>query len=191
MISFRIKPYIQEATLQVVLDVIIIAIVLTVLIVANFSPLVCISVVIGYLVIVLTFHYKIVIQAIIDNRKKDYITEIIQVKKFSKEYSFSGDRLGHSNIHFFYPKDIQVSKYKIKVICNDGAAKELRSVMSFRRLLKFAVLDKQKIEYLQVTYLKRSKILIHINYAGDVDKIPSKRGKNIIEKSIHFINMSV
>ena len=63
--------------------------------------------------------------------------------------------------------------------------------MSFRRSLQFAVLDKQQIDHLQVTYLKRSKILIYVEMPDEIDKISSSKKKNVVEKAIRFINMSV
>lgn len=191
IISFRIEPYIQEVTLQAVLDILVVAIVLTVMIFAEFPVILCVSVVIGYFAIALVLHYKVIIQAMTDKRKRDYITETVSVKSFINEFSFMGDRFGHSNIRYFYPKDMQVCRYKIKVLDNRGEEKKLRSVMSFRRSLQFAVLDKQQIDHLQVTYLKRSKILIHVEMPDEIDKISSSRKKNVVEKAIRFINMSV
>lgn len=190
-VSFRIKPYIQEATLQIILDILIMVIISTVLIFAKFPLIVCVAVVTGYFAIALVFHYRVVIQAIIDKRKEDYITETVSIKKFIVEYSFAGDRLGRSNLRFFYPKEMQVWKYKIKALNNHGEEKKLRSVMSFRRLLQFAILDKQKIEDLQVTYLKRSKILVRVDLVEEIDKNTSKRKKETIKKAIDFINRSI
>lgn len=190
-VSFRIKPYVQEATLQIILDILIMAIISTVLVFAEFPLIACIAAVMGYFAIALILHYRVVIQAIIDKRKGDYITETVSINKFIHEYSFTGDRFGHGNIRFFYPKEMRVWKYKIDVINNYGDEKKLRSVMSFRRLLEFAVLDKQKIEHLQVTYLKRSKILIDVDLAEEIDKNTSRRNKAATKKAIHFINMSI
>lgn len=190
-VSFRIKPYIQEDTLQIVLDILIMVIILTVLTFAKFPLIVCVAVVTGYFAIALVFHYRVVIQAIIDKRKENYITETVSIKKFIDEYSFAGDRLGRSNLRFFYPKEMQVWKYKIKLLNNYGQEKKLRSVMSFRRLLQFSVLDKQQIEHLQVTYLKRSKILIRVDLVEEIDKNTSKRKREAIKKAIRFINMSI
>ncbi len=190
-VSFRIKPYIQEATLQIILDILIMIIISTVLTIAKFPLIVSIAVVIGYFAIALVLHYRVVIQAIIDKRKEDYITETVSIKKFIDEYSFAGDRLGRSNLRFFYPKEMQVWKYKIKVLNNYGQEKKLRSVMSFRRLLQFSILDKQQIEQLQVTCLKRSKILIRVDLVEEIDKNTSKRKREAIEKAIDFINRSI
>ena len=191
IVDFRINPYIQEATLQIALDIIVLVIVTAVLILASFPIIAWIAVDIAYFVIALIFHYRVVILALIDKQKCDYITEKISIKQFKEEYSFAGDRLGHSNIRFFYPKEMQVQRYKVKVISGSGEENKLRTVMSLSRMLKFAILDKQQIEYLNVTYLKRSKVIVAFDLAQDIESIASKRTKDKIKKSIHCINTSI
>ena len=191
IVDFRINPYIQEATLQIALDIIVLVIVTAVLILASFPIIAWIAVDIAYFVIALIFHYRVVILALIDKQKCDYITEKISIKQFKEEYSFAGDRLGHSNIRFFYPKEMQVQRYKVKVISGSGEENKLRTVMSLSRMLKFAILDKQQIEYLNVTYLKRSKVIVAFDLAQDIENIASKRTKDKIKKSIHCINTSI
>ena len=189
-IDFRINPYIQETSVQIVLDVLILITIFMVLMLAKFSLLVCIAVAIGYFILALLFHYRVIIQALKDKKKQDYITEIVSVKGFKEEFSFIGDRLGHSYIRFFYPKDMRVCKYKIKVISDNGEEKKLRSVISSKRLLEFMMLDKQQIEILQVTYLKNSKILLHIDLVDEPVNFTGK-SKKVIEKAIHGINTSI
>ena len=189
-IDFRINPYIQETSVQIVLDVLVLITIFVVLMLAKFSLLVCIVVAIGYFILVLLFHYRVIIQALKDKKKQDYITEIVSVKGFKEEFSFIGDRLGHSYIRFFYPKDMRVCKYKIKVISDNGEEKKLRSVISSKRLLEFMMLDKQQIEILQVTYLKNSKILLHIDLVDEPVNFTGK-SKKVIEKAIHGINTSI
>ncbi len=190
-VSLRLKPYLQEVKVQIVLDILIVAMILIILTLANFPLIATILCALVYFTIALFFHYKVAIQAMIDIRKGDYITEIVCIKRFTNEYSFSGNRFGHSYISFFYPKEMRVSKYKVKVIDTLGSEKKLRSVMSFRRLLEFAVLDKQQIEFLQITYLKRSKIIICICLSEKVDKNINNKKMQTINKSIHFINNSI
>lgn len=189
-IDFRINPYIQETSVQIVLDVLVLITIFVVLMLAKFSLLVCIAVAIGYFILALLFHYRVIIQALKDKKKQDYITEIVSVKGFKEEFSFIGDRLGHSYIRFFYPKDMRVCKYKIKVISDNGEEKKLRSVISSKRLLEFMMLDKQQIEILQVTYLKNSKILLHIDLVDEPVNFTGK-SKKVIEKAIHGINTSI
>lgn len=191
IIKFRIKPYIQEAFLQFVIDVIVIVLVTVVFIIAKFPTIVCVTIDLSYLIVSLIFHYKVVIQAIIDKNKRDYVTEKICVKQFNEEYSFAGDRLGHSCIRFFYPKEMQAGKYELKIINENGEEKKLRAVMSFKRTLKFILFDKNQIEYLNVTYLKKSKIIINFDLVEDIDKFESKRKKEEIKKAINYINMSI
>ena len=189
-IDFRINPYIQETSVQIVLDVLVLITIFMVLMLAKFSLLVCIVVAIGYFILVLLFHYRVIIQALKDKKKQDYITEIVSVKGFKEEFSFIGDRLGHSYIRFFYPKDMRVCKYKIKVISDNGEEKKLRSVISSKRLLEFMMFDKQQIEILQVTYLKNSKILLHIDLVDEPVNFTGK-SKKVIEKAIHGSNTSI
>lgn len=191
IIKYRIEPYIQEATIQIILDILLVAIVTILMIVVKFNLIYILCFAIGYSVIAFILHYRVVIQAIIDKRKKEYITETVSVKSFVEEFSFIGDRLGHSYIRHFYPKDMQVQKKRIKVVDSNGEEKKLRSVMSFKRSFEFVVFDKQQIEYLQVTYLKRSKILVQVELAEKLYKKTSKKDTKVIEKALHIINTSV
>lgn len=191
IINYRIEPYKQEATIQIVLDLIAVAFVTVVFIIGKIPAVFCVFVDLLYLIIALIFHYKTLIQAIIDKNKKDYVTEKISLKQFKEEYSFAGDRLGHSYIRIFYPKEMQVGKYKLKVINDKGEEKKLRAVMSFKRTLEFIVFDKNEIEYLNVTYLRKSKIIICFDLIEDIDKIPSKRKRAEIEKAINYINKAI
>ena len=51
--------------------------------------------------------------------------------------------------------------------------------------------DKNEIEYLNVTYLRKSKIIICFDLIEDIDKIPSKRKRAEIEKAINYINKAI
>ena len=59
--------------------------------------------------------------------------------------------------------------------------------MSSKQSLNFMVLDTEKIEYIQITYLKRSKILLHVDLVEEPVQFTGKR-KKVIEKAIHCIN---
>lgn len=191
-IHFRIKPYLEEAAVQLIIDIFIMAILSIVLIVVEIPWVICIIIVVSYLIFALNFHYRVVIQALLDKKNENFTTEIVSVKSFVEEYSFAGDRFGHSNIRFFYPTEMHVRKYKINLIDSQGEEKRIRSVMSFRRFIQFAILDRQQIRQLQVTYLKKSKILIQIDLIDEVNnKKISKRKRETIEKAIYFINTSV
>ena len=191
IVNYRIKPYTQEATLQFVLDLIVIAFVTVLFVITELPVIACVLVDLLYFTVAVIFHYKTLIQAILDKNKRDFVTEKISIKQFKEEYSFAGDRLGHSYIRIFYPKEMHVGKYKLKVINDKGEEKKLRAVMSFKRTLKFIVFDKNEIEYLNITYLRKSKIIICFNLIEDIDKIPSKRKKDEIEKAINFINNAI
>lgn len=192
IVRLRIKPYIQEAILQIFLDVLVIVLVSIVLLYAKFSLIMCVTVVVCYCALEFGLYYRVVIQAVIDKQRREYTTEIISIEKFTEEFSLAGNRTGHSYVQYFYPKEMRVSKHRIIVIGNDGKKTKLRSVMSLDRLLKFIVLDSQQIDQLQVTYLKRSKILICVDIPKDID-ITSRKRKEIkmIVKTIGFINREI
>ena len=193
IINYRIEPYKQEATIQIVLDLIIIIFMTILFIVLDFSVIAVVLINLAYFIIALFLHYRITIQALIDKKNNDIVTETIclEQKQFCEEYSFAGDRLGHSNIRFFYPKEMHVSKYKLKVITDKGEEKKLRSVMSFKRSFKFYVFHENEIKSLNVTYLRKSKIIICFDLIDDIDKIPSKRKRTEIEKAINYINKAI
>jgi hypothetical protein len=190
-VKFRIQPYIQEVSLQIIIDMIAVALVTVVFVVAEFPVIAYVLIDLVYFIVAVILHYKVLIQAIIDKNKRDYVTEKISIKQFNGEYSFAGDRLGYSYIRIFYPKEMQVGKYKLKVINDKGEEKKLRAVMSLKRTLEFIVFDKNEIEYLNVTYLRKSKIIICFDLIEDIDKIPSKRKRVEIEKAINYINKAI
>ncbi len=185
------EPYAQEATLQAVVDIIIMGIALTILTLADFPFGACVAVVTSYFILTLALHYRVLFQAFVDKSKRDYITEVVRIERFAEEFSFAGDRLGHSYIRFFYPKDMQVCKYGLTVTDMQGQKKRLRSVLSLKRLLQFTILDKQQIEYLEVTYLKRSKILIQVSLVENMGEKSNRKIRRVINKAIHSINTSI
>ena len=87
------------------------------------------------------FNYRVVLQAMLDKRNGDYVTEIVGVDKFDNDNSVR-NRAGQSSMRFFYPKEKRADKYKIKVLTVHNEKKKLRSVMSGRRLIKFIFLKK-------------------------------------------------
>jgi hypothetical protein len=74
-----------------------------------------------------------------------------------------------------------MSRYKIRAIDQHGEKKKLRSIMSSWRLSKFVILHDEK--NLQVTYLRRSKILLRVELAVELDKKTSRKKRQPIEKS--------
>lgn len=176
---------------QIGIDIIAMVLAVTVLSVVEFSLSVCIAVAVGYSVIAMVFHYRVLIQALRDKHNGDFITETVKVKSIIEESSIVGDWLGHSYICKFYPKEKQVQKHIVKVVNEHGEENKLRAVMSVRRVLQFAVLNKHQIEHLQVTYLKRSRILIWCDLLEETDKELGNKKKETIKKAIHFINTSL
>lgn len=187
-VRFRIDPYIQEVLIQIILDTLIMIVCAIMFTIVEFALSVSISIVSGYFVIALFLHYRVAIQALIDKKKEDYVTEMVKIDKFTDEFSFVGDPQGHSYARLFYPKEMHVRNYRIKIINDSGKNNKLRAVMSFRRFLKLVFLTKD-FEYLQVTYLKRSKILLHVDLPENT-KLSGKRKKQI-EKDLHVINSQI
>lgn len=190
-VRFRIQPYIQEAILQLTLDLLIMGLTVTVLILVEMPSYVWAIVVACYLAIASVAHYRVAVLALADKKNADYVTETVKIERFSEEYSFAGDRLGHSNIRFFYPKDIQVRKYKVKATGDGGEERKLRAVMSFRRLLQFSILDNYHTEYIQVTYLKRSRILLWVELTEPTPQNTNRRENQRKAKTIRSINTLV
>ena len=190
IVEYRIQPYIKEASIQLILDILLIGLIVAVSLIAGFSAGICISVIVGYIIMALLLHYRIAIQAIIDIRKGDYVTETVYLKEFDEEYSFIGDRTGHSYIQYFYPKDMHVRKMKIKVIKLDCRIMKIRSVMSFIRVLNFIFVKRASMEYFTITYLKRSKILVGVELYGDIDELlrkERKKSRKWLEKTIKSV----
>ena len=185
-----LEPYFKEVVLKIIIDIIGIGLVTAFMAAFNFPVRYFIYVFLGYGALVYIPSYRIIINALIDKHKKDYITETFCLKDYDEELSLSGEHFGYSYIHRFYPKDMHVTRYKIKVIDKDGKKKKLRSVMSYRRVHKFWLFHEQSIN-LQITYLKRSKIIIHVELAEKIDKKTNKKDVKEIEKALHIINMSL
>ena len=104
--------------------------------------------------------------------------------------------MGHSYVRLFWPKEMDVQRYKILVTDHGEKQKKIRTVMSSYRFGKFRALNLQQAEHLRVTYLKRSKILVYVEPAEEIvdgkrkGKAETKR-KAEIEKAIRAINRSV
>lgn len=191
IIEFRVHPYMQEASVQIMVDTLLIALAFGVMYFAGFSLIVYLALFLIYGTVALTLHYRVAIQAIIDKRKGDYITETVNVVQFNLEFSFAGNSLGESYARLFYPREMDVHRHKIKIICNDGQKKKIRSFMSYRRVLKFIFLDPEQKEQLQVSYLRRSKILLRVELSKELDKKTSRKKRHEIEKAIRYINSSI
>ena len=191
-IDFRIKPYKQEAGVQIVLDAILIIFVFVGSTLVGFPIYVpiCISAVDFSLGILL--YYITLIRAITDRNKGELITERVRINKSCDERTIAHNRAGESPLRFFYPKNESVSRHKIEVINELGEKKKLRAVMSFRRLLDLCTLKiSYQIEWVDITYLKRSKILIWVDIPESEYKKSSKKMQRRLEKEYRFINKSV
>ncbi len=191
IVELRLEPYIKEACMTIFLEAIVVSMVLLLLYFAKFPFIVYAVFVVGFIAVTLLLNYRVIIQALIDKRKEDYVTEIFTVKQFNDEFSFNGNRTGNSYIRYLYPKDLHVSKMKIKVINDRGEEKKIRAVISFRQLLNFVILDDHQIKHLKITYLRRSGILINVDSVDDINQIASKKKQRVIQKALHCINTPV
>lgn len=191
-IDYRIRPYVQEAMVQVLLDILVLSFLITVFVLAEFPPIIFIFAIALYLTAAFTLGYRVLIQAMIDKHKRDVVTETITIKQFKEEMTwFAADRTGTSYIRLFYPKNEMVGKKKITVIDEYGEKKKLRSVMSFKRVIDLMILGKFQIECLEVMYLRRSKILLFVNPVDEIDKKLPKKTRKGIEKALHYVNRSI
>ncbi len=190
MISFRIEPYVQEAFIQMIIDVILVALVVVFSVWASFPASVCVGIILVLISAEMIFAYRVLILALLDKAKGDFVTETLEIQKIIPEFSFCGDRLGNSHIRFFYSKELGVSGYKIKAF-RAGEKRKLRAVMSYKRLKNLSSLKDNKIELLNITYLKRSKIIINVDLAEELDKKMSKKTREEILKAINYINVFI
>gem|GEM_PF-3861731 len=181
----------HEAMLQSIIDILISILALILFIYISLPLIICITIAMVYWGIALMCFYKTVIQALIDRKKNDYIIETASIKMFEEEFSLAGSPTGHSYISSLYPKEWHVGKYRLTVINIQGDKKKIRTVMSFKRMLQFMMLEKQQIDNFQITYLKRSKILLCVSPECKIDKKTSNKKTKQIEKSFHFINERV
>ena len=192
LIDFRIKPYKQEAEVQIVIDVSANIFVWVVLIFLNFPIYVPICISAVYFSLGILLYYITLIRAITDRNKGELITERVRINIFRDDGAIAKNRAGESPLRFFYPKNESVSRHKIEVINELGEKKKLRAVMSFRRLLTLCTLKRcYQIEWVDVTYLKSSKILIWVDIPESEYKKSSKKTQRRIQKEHRLINRLV
>jgi len=130
------------------------------------------------------------ILALIDTKRCDYITEIVSIKLFREEL------LGFRVKEFFSLKrtwfDGNIQRYKVEVIDKNGKTKILRTMTSTRRAGSIQLLDHYyQIKDFKVIYLKRSKILITVDLAEELDKNISKKKRKPIERELSIIRNSI
>ncbi len=191
IVHYRTEPYLREAGIQIWLDVLIVIFISFLLIGIKCPPIPAVLIIATYISVTVAFYYRLVIQVLADKRTMDSVTEVVSIHSISEELSLAGNRTGHSYIRSFYPRDEMVDRCKIKVITDKGEKKKLRAVMSFRRQIKFLLLERNEIKVLQVTYLRRSKILIGIALTEELPKNTKRKDRQIIEKALRFINNSI
>ena len=100
IVKFRIQPYIQEVSLQFIIDLIVSVLVTVVFVVADFPVVACVIFDLLYFTVAVIFHYKTLIQAILDKSKRDFVTENKEMWGNKKVFViatmglFSGDGAG-------------------------------------------------------------------------------------------------
>ena len=190
-IVFRLEPYSRLAARAAMLDVVIVAVWVALSVVLDFPSIACIGVLFGYSVLALILHYRVILQALVDKRKGDLVTDTVDVQCFLEEFSFVGNRFGQSYVNSFYPKEMDVLQLKLIVVDESEKKKRLRAVMSHKCRSALAQLKKQGISRVRITYLKRSKIVIFIELAEELDEKVSRKTKTEIEKALRTLNRSV
>ena len=189
IINYRVGHFLQETGIVIFQDVLIMILIFTGCCWMDIPVIVAVVFSLFDIVINLIFYYKVIIQAIIDKDKLEYTTEILAIKEFNAEKTIACDRDRRSYVRFLFPKDMDVNRYKIRVINQSGEEKKLRTITSKRRISRFVDLKwDYQIECLKVTYLKRSKILIGVELVEELDKKTTRKQRNEIEKTIRAIN---
>jgi hypothetical protein len=116
-----------------------------------------------YLILAIFLHYNIGILQLIDIKKGDVIKCSGKIYDYKTESSLSG-HLGHSNVRWFFPKEMGVDRYKLRYVDEDGKKHFVRLIMSFekRMIVSHGFLDNKAVDYVEIQYLKRSKVLISL-----------------------------
>jgi hypothetical protein len=122
-----------------------------------------ITVFLFYFFFQLIFNYWLGILALIDRKKNDYETNNYKIVDVKIEDSWSG-WLWHSIIPKFYPKKLDVKRYKIICIDELGKLTKVRSVMSREKKNNIGKLFiwEYKVGYAQINYCKHTKILLSL-----------------------------
>lgn len=189
-VYFRVRPYIQEAVLVGGFHILIVVLLLIGLAHGDISISWRFAICGIYFIALLSTQYRMLILALIDMKRCDYITEIAGIKLFKEEL------LGVRVKEFFSLKrtwfDENIQRYKVEVIDKNGKKKILRTITSTKRAGCIQSLDHYyQIKDFKITYLKRSKILIAVDLAEELDKNISKKEKKTIEKELRIIRNSI
>ena len=136
-----------------------------------------------YMIIVGILHYRIAVLQFFDILKNDYIVQNIEIVEFKLEDTFAGDRLLHSKVGSFYPKDICADRYKLYFIDNNNNENFTRMIMSKKdRIILYNLINKNKARF-KIVYLRRSKVLLSF----DIGTVNDSSIKNAIHELNWFL----
>ena len=186
----NIWAYLKEAILTLFLDIAIWVIIWFLYLCfnntigLNYSYIIIINV--AYFLIAIILHYLIAALVVIDIAKGDIIRKSVNIIDFSIESSWSGDRLMHSRVSRFFPKNMLVDRFKLYYV-NDLYKKQyVRLIMSKekRRIVYDAFVEDDSLNNVEIVYLKRSKVLLFFDIPI---KKHNKKTENIISKLNNII----
>lgn len=136
-----------------------------------------------YFVLSAVLNYRIAFLSLIDSVKKNIVKKSVKIIDFKVESSWSG-RLWHSNVSLFYPKNKMVDKFKLYYIDENGERKFVRTILSIekREMIYKLFLNNQNNIYVDISYLKNSKILLSFDLSSE------KQNDKNFEKTIYKLN---
>ena len=192
-IYFRTEPYLKEAGAHLGFDIFAWILVNGVCIWAQFPVLWILGLNAVYLLIDLLFVYRLIFKILKDRKEMETITETGTVIRFDQDHTgISRGSQENGYVSWFYPEETYgwVSKRRLTIIDSAGVKKKIRSFMSFSRQLDFKPVKDYFGQY-QITYLKRSKILIGVSVPDvPIDELPNRIRKPLI-KALKRINNSI
>jgi hypothetical protein len=185
-IKKAVSPYIKESKVSFIIAIAVLILVFAVCLFALEDKiealLLSLCIVVVFLLIDYLLNYQLGINAFIDAKKMNIITRKVELVDIKRELQFSGRY--ESLISKFYSRDMHISRYLI--ICKDAEDNicKFRTTMSLERYSNFYKLLKMKgqIDKFNITYLKRSKIIIWMELTGELTS------KELSKKQIEEIN---
>lgn len=160
------RPYFKESMDTLIRSVLIILCILTFsvafsLVYENYFYLFATFAVFLYVICDCVLNYRLVILALIERKKNEWICEEIEVVRIKDEWVWSG-YLWKSRLSKLYPKEMHVGRYKLECKNKEGKKINLRSVMSGK---KYQILN-DRIFYSRstkclVSFGRYTKIIMH------------------------------
>lgn len=114
------------------------------------------------------FNYWTALLALVDSAKGNTVKKSVRIIDFKTEGSWSG-WLWHSNIPRFYPENKMVDKFKLYFVDENGKKKFVRAILSIekRKIIYKLFLDNPNNTYVDICYLKNSKILLSFDLPSE------------------------